>query len=227
MRLTPHERERLMIHVAADVARRRKARKTPLNYPEAVALITAYVLEEARDGQKSVADLMHPLPSSVIERADLMPGVAEMLSGIQVEATFPDGTKMVSIRHPLPPMAVQPVPEAISQAVPPPVHPGKVEHPAGAGPVVFNQHLQGAVVTVTVTNTDDRPIQVGSHYHFYEVNPLLTIDPDRDDAYGRRLNIPSGSSVRFEPNDTLQVELVPIEGDRIVMGLRGEVGGKL
>jgi urease subunit gamma/beta len=232
-----------MIYVAAEVARKRKERGTPLNYPEAVALITAYVLEEARDGKRTVEMLMDSPPSTVIQRTDLMPGVAEMLSGIQIEATFPDGTKMVSIRHPLPPLTVQPVPEPPCPPVPqqasqqasqqacqpvptlPWVHPGEIEHPACAGGIVHNEGLQATVVTVI--NDDDRPIQVGSHYHFYEANPRLTITPGRRAAYGKRLNIPAGSSVRFEPSCPLRVELVDIEGDRIIWGLRGEVGGKL
>lgn len=206
-----------MIYVAADVARKRKERdpKILLNYPEAVALITAYVLEEARAGHKTVAQLMGPVDAEVLDRADLMPGVEEMLGDIQIEATFPDGTKMVSIRHPLPPTTTSS-----------PVHPGKIEHPAEAEPVVFNKGRE--VTVVTVSNDDDRPIQVGSHYHFFEANPHLTILPDRDAAYGKRLNIPAGSSMRFEPGTrTENVELVPIEGERIVEGLRGEVGGKL
>ncbi|MGW3347156.1 urease subunit gamma [Nonomuraea rubra] len=213
--MTPHEQERLMIYVAAEVARKRKDRRTKLNHPEAVALITAHVLEEARDGNKTVAQLMNPVDPSVLDRDDLMPGVAEMLSGIQIEATFPDGTKMVSIRHPLPPETPQPTSSV--------VHPGKIEHPADAGRIVHNKGLP--VTIVTVTNDDDRPIQVGSHYHFFEANPGLKFE--RADAYGKRLNIPAGNSVRFEPNMPVQVELVPIEGDRVVEGLRGEVGGKL
>jgi urease subunit gamma/beta len=239
--LTPHEQERLMIYVAAEVARKRKERGTPLNYPEAVALITAYVLEEARDGKKTVEMLMASPPSTVIQRTDLMPGVAEMLSGIQIEATFPDGTKMVSIRYPLPRLTVQPVPEPpcppTCEPVPEPpcpptcepvptlpwVHPGEIEHPTGQ--IVHNKGLKATVVTVT--NDDDRAIQVGSHYHFYEANPRLTIAGGRRAAYGKRLNIPAGGSVRFEPGCPLRVELVDIEGDRIIWGLRGEVGGKL
>ncbi|MFB4290626.1 urease subunit gamma [Nonomuraea sp. ATR24] len=211
--LTPHEQERLMIHVAADVARRRKERGVQLNYPETVALLTSLVLEGARDG-KPVAELMLPPDPEVLSRDDVMPGVPEMISNIQVEATFPDGTKLVTIREPFPEQATK-------QAV---VHPGKVDHPDGAGPVVFNEGRE--VTTVTVTNTDDRPIQVGSHYHFWEANPRLAIEP-REAAYGKRLNIPAGSSVRFEPRCTREVTLVPIEGKRVVAGLRGEVGGAL
>jgi urease subunit gamma/beta len=80
---------------------------------------------------------------------------------------------------------------------------------------------------VTVTNTDDRPIQVGSHFHFFEANDRLDIAPNRQAAYGKRLNIPAGNAVRFEPRMPQQVELVDIKGDRIVMGLNGRVGGRL
>jgi urease subunit gamma/beta len=234
--LTPHEQERLLIYVAADVALKRKGRGTPLNYPEAVAVITAHVLEEARDGQKTVAQLMGSVAPSVLDYPDLLPGVAEMLSGIQIEATFPDGTKMVSIRHPLPPITPQPTPptgaqagtQPASPAAPMPwVHPGKVYHPVGAARIEHNKKVRPSLVTVTVTNTDDRAIQVGSHFHFFEANPLLDIAEGRDKAYGKRLNVPAGNSVRFEPECPLRVELVDIAGARIVMGLNGKVGGTL
>jgi urease subunit gamma len=100
MRLTPHEQERLLIHVAADVARRRHDRGLKLNHPEAVAIITTFVLEGARDG-RSVADLM-ATGRGVLGRDDVMDGVPEMIPEIQVEATFPDGTKLVTIHQPIP-----------------------------------------------------------------------------------------------------------------------------
>ncbi|WP_432933973.1 urease subunit gamma [Microbispora sp. CA-135349] len=221
MHLTPHEQERLMIHVAADVARRRKEREVPLNYPEAVALITAHVLEAAREG-KSVHELMST-GNEILSRDDLMPGVAEMISDLQIEATFPDGTKLVTIRDPFADDegdGEKDTKEARTQSL---IHPGKIDHPEGATQVPFNEGRE--ITTVTVTNTDDRPIQVGSHYHFYEANPLL--DFERSAAYGKRLHIPAGSSVRFEPQCTRTVKLVPIEGERIVAGLRGQVGGRL
>ncbi|MEU6739648.1 urease subunit gamma [Streptosporangium sandarakinum] len=220
MHLTPHEQERLMIHVAADVARRRKERGVPLNHPEAVALITAHVLEAARDG-RSVHELMSA-EEKVLSRDDLMPGVAEMISDIQIEATFPDGTKLVTIRDPFAEPKAGPKAGAGAEAGTP-VHPGKIDHPEGAEQVAFNEGRE--ISTVTVTNCDDRPIQVGSHYHFYEANPRL--DFDRAAAYGKRLHIPAGSSVRFEPRCTRTVKLVPIEGRRVVAGLRGAVGGRL
>ena len=99
MRLTPHETDRLLISYAAELARRRQARGLRLNHPEAVAMITDHVLEGARDG-KSVADLMVS-GRDVLRRDDVMEGVPEMLPDVQVEATFPDGTKLVTVHQPI------------------------------------------------------------------------------------------------------------------------------
>jgi len=100
MRLTPHEQERLLIHVAAGLAEQRRARGLRLNLPEATALITSYLLEGARDG-RSVADLM-AAGRQVLGRGDVLDGVPEMLPEVQVEATFPDGTKLVTVHQPIP-----------------------------------------------------------------------------------------------------------------------------
>ena len=100
MHLSPHEQERLLIHVAADVAQRRRDRGLKLNHPEAVALLTAWVLEAARDG-RTVVDLMES-GRTVLTREDVMDGIAEMIPEIQVEATFPDGTKLVTLHQPIP-----------------------------------------------------------------------------------------------------------------------------
>ncbi|NDU72371.1 urease subunit gamma [Actinomadura sp. DSM 109109] len=218
MHLTHHEQERLMIHVAADVAAKRRARGLRLNYPEAMALLTAHVLEGARDG-RTVRELMSS-GRGVLTRRDVMPGVPEMIEMIQVEATFPDGTKLVTVTDPIPTRA------DVSG-------PGQVEHPDQAGPVRVNEALP--VTRVEVRNTGDRAVQVGSHYHFYEVNPALEIrpvpaadaEPDRGPAYGRRLNIPAGKSRRFETGCRVEVDLVPLQGERVVAGLRGMVGGGL
>ncbi|MGM1064580.1 urease subunit gamma [Saccharothrix sp. Mg75] len=99
MHLTPHERDKLLVHVAADVARRRLERGVVLNYPEAVALITDHVLEGARDG-RSVSELMDS-GRHVLARAQVLPGVPEMIESVQVEATFPDGTKLVTVHDPI------------------------------------------------------------------------------------------------------------------------------
>ncbi|MFI2780243.1 urease subunit gamma [Streptomyces sp. ALB3] len=215
MHLTPHEQERLMMHVAADVAERRRARGVRLNYPEAMALLIVHVLEGARDG-KTVAELMSS-GRKVLSREEVMEGVPEMIENVQVEATFPDGTKLVTIHGPFPEVGDEE----------PVVSPGRVDFSARPGDevVVFNEcHRQlGQVTKLTVENPTDRPIQVGSHYHFAEANDGLTFA--RKQAWGLRLNVPAGSSVRFEPGITEEVELVPIEGARVVHGLRDKVRG--
>jgi urease subunit gamma len=99
MHLTPREQEKLMVFVAAEVARRRMARGLKLNYPEAIALITAEMLEAARDG-KTVAEIMS-FGTTILKRADVMDGVSEMIHDVQVEATFPDGTKLVTVHDPI------------------------------------------------------------------------------------------------------------------------------
>src|SRR5437588_11598535 len=99
MHLTPREREKLLIVVAADLARRRQARGVKLNYPEAIAVITYEIIEGARDG-KSVAELMS-FGTTILKRSDVMEGIAEMIHEVQVEGTFPDGTKLVTVHHPI------------------------------------------------------------------------------------------------------------------------------
>ncbi|MFH9817690.1 urease subunit gamma [Streptomyces sp. NPDC017230] len=99
MQLTPHEQERLLIHVAADVAEKRRARGVRLNYPEVVALITSHILEGARDG-RTVGELMAS-GRKLIQRGEVMEGIPEMIHDVQVEATFPDGTKLVTVHDPI------------------------------------------------------------------------------------------------------------------------------
>ncbi|MEU4212480.1 urease subunit gamma [Streptomyces sp. NPDC026206] len=229
MHLTAHEQERLMIHVAADVARKRLERKPPLalNYAEVVALLSAYVLEGAREG-KTVAHLMEH-GKTELQDVEVMTGVSRMVDFVQVEATFPDGTKLVTIRNPIfkeEKITVQPV------------IPGEVDYATQGsdGKVHHNEHLKHDVIELTVTNDDrnNRPIQVGSHYHFYEANPALTFRdadnrvkfPDRKPALGMRLNVPAGGAVRFEPGMPVKVQLVPLEGKRQVHGLRQETDGR-
>lgn len=206
MRLTPHEQERLLIHVAADVAARRRERGLRLNHPEAVALITAHLLEGARDG-RTVGELMAS-GREVLSRDEVMEGVPEMLPDVQVEATFPDGTKLVTVHNPI-------------RGATGKLQPG--ETLPAPGEVTLNEGRE--TVTLTVSNTGDRPIQVGSHYHFYETNPALSFD--REKARGMRLDIPAGTAVRFEPGQTREVTLVALTGERKVYGFRQQVMGKL
>jgi urease subunit gamma/beta len=206
MELLPREKDKLLIFTAALLAERRKARGLKLNYPEAVAYISAAILEGARDGL-SVADLMS-LGTKVLGPDDVMDGIAELIPEVQVEATFPDGTKLVTVHHPIP---QAPRPDGIGAITP------------REGTIAINEGR--ACIAITVANTGDRPIQVGSHYHFYETNPALSFD--RGKTRGYRLNIPAGTAVRFEPGQTRDVELVAYAGARAVYGFRGEVSGPL
>ncbi|TDT94779.1 urease subunit gamma/beta [Azorhizobium sp. AG788] len=206
MLLTPREKDKLFIAMAAEVARKRLARGVKLNHPEAVALITDFVVEGARDG-RTVAELMEA-GARVITADQVMEGIAEMIHDIQVEATFPDGTKLVTVHNPIRGQASEDVP-------------GEFVTPEGE--IVFNEGAER--VTLSVANTGDRPIQVGSHYHFYETNPGLAFE--REKARGMRLDIAPGTAVRFEPGATREVTLVPLGGKREVYGFRGDVMGKL
>jgi urease subunit gamma/beta len=206
MNLTPREKDKLLVAMAAMVARNRLARGVKLNHPEAVALITDFVVEGARDG-RSVAELMEA-GAHVLTSEQVRPGIAEMIHDIQVEATFPDGTKLVTVHHPIRGAASDDIPGEIT---------------AQSGEIVFNEGAER--VTITVANTGDRPIQVGSHYHFFETNPALRFD--RDLARGMRLDIAPGTAVRFEPGATREVSLVPLGGKREVYGFRGDVMGTL
>jgi urease subunit gamma/beta len=203
MHLTAREQERLMIFVAADVARRRRARGLKLNYPEAMAILTAEILEWARDG-KTVSEIM-TLGAMVLSSADVMDGVAGMIHEVQVEATFPDGTKLVTVHDPIPEAA--PLSDQRK--------PG--EYLLDPEPILANAGRR--TVSVIVRQTGDRPVQIGSHYHFFEVNDALHFD--RAAARGMRLNIPAGTSVRFEPGEEKEVELVEYAGDRLVLGHKG------
>ena len=209
MRITPHEQERLLVRVAAGAARERRRRGRRLNHPEAVALLTDWVLEAARDGRR-VADLMEA-GRHVITTDDVLPGVDALLAEVQVEATFPDGTKLVTLHDPIGP-GTEPVERFV---------PGEIVGPDD--PVEINAGRE--VLTLRVENAGDRPVQVGSHYHFAEANPALRFD--RAAARGHRLDVPAGTAVRFEPGVALDVDLVPFAGRRIIAGLRGEVAGPL
>ncbi|MFS8038672.1 urease subunit gamma [Xanthobacter sp. AM11] len=206
MLLTPREKDKLFVAMAAEVARKRLARGVKLNHPEAVALITDFVVEGARDG-RTVAELMEA-GAKVLTTDQVMEGIAEMIHDIQVEATFPDGTKLVTVHHPIRGMPSETVPgELLPQD----------------GDIHFNEGAER--VHLTVANTGDRPIQVGSHYHFFETNPALAFE--RDKARGMRLDIAPGTAVRFEPGASREVTLVPFGGKREVYGFRGAVAGKL
>lgn len=206
MNLTPREKDKLLVAMAAMVARRRLERGVKLNYPEAVALITDFVVEGARDG-RSVAELMEA-GAHVISADQVMDGIAELIHDVQVEATFPDGTKLVTVHEPIRGSAGR-------------LKPGEVT--TLPGDLILNEGRES--LTLTVANTGDRPIQIGSHYHFFEANPALAFERER--ARGFRLDIPAGTAVRFEPGQSREVRLVALAGKREVYGFRQEVMGKL
>jgi urease subunit gamma/beta len=206
MNLTPREKDKLLIAMAAIVARRRLERGVKLNHPEAVALITDFVVEGARDG-RSVAELMEA-GAHVLTADQVMDGIAAMIHDIQVEATFPDGTKLVTVHNP--------VRGAEDKLIP-------GETLAEPGEIIMNEGRE--TIVLEVSNTGDRPIQVGSHYHFFETNPALAFE--RAGARGMRLDIAAGTAVRFEPGQSRDVTLVALAGDRTIYGFRQDVMGKL
>jgi urease subunit gamma/beta len=227
MHLTPHELDKLALHQAGHLAQKRLARGLRLNYPEAVALISTQVMELIRDG-RTVAELMD-LGRQMLGRADVMDQVPEMIVEVQVEGTFPDGSKLVTVHHPiaaehgnmdlalygsfLPAPKREAAGKAHTTDVVPAFRSAGEILPAD-GDLTLNE---GRVpVQLKVTNRGDRPIQVGSHYHFAQTNRAL--DFDRSVAAGRRLDIPAGTAVRFEPGETKTVALVEIAGNRVVRG---------
>ncbi|MFJ8824574.1 urease subunit gamma [Streptomyces sp. NPDC102467] len=206
MRLTPTERDRLLLFGAAELARARKARGLRLNVPEATALIADTVCEAARDGRR-LAEAIEAA-RSVLGPDEVLPGVADVVTEVHVEAVFDDGSRLAVVSDPI-----------------------------GAGEQGLGDRAPGALLpgpdhadvaprsTLTVTNTATVPISVTSHFHFFEANPRL--DFVRARAYGMRLAVPAGSSVRFGPGESAEVGLVPIGGARVAIGFAGLVDGPL
>ncbi|EOY00850.1 hypothetical protein QUC31_014075 [Theobroma cacao] len=229
MRLTPREVEKLGLHNAGYLAQKRLARGLRLNYTEAVALIATQILEFVRDGDKNVAELMD-IGQRLLGRKQVLPAVPHLLDSVQVEGTFPDGTKLITIHG-----AIASENGNLELAlrgsflpVPSPEKFLEMEDKTIPGDMIFKGgtimlNLGRKAVSIKVTNTGDRPIQVGSHYHFIEVNPFLVFD--RRKAYGMRLNIPAGTATRFEPGECKTVVLVSIGGRKVIRGGNGIVDG--
>jgi urease subunit gamma/beta len=213
MHLTPRDLDKLLLHQAGFLAQKRLARGLRLNAPEATALVATQLLEFIRDG-RAVAELMD-LGRQLLGHADVMPGVASVVEEVQVEGTFPDGTKLVTVHRPIASERGDLSLALYGSFLPVPVRgevanddevvvPGEVL--VAAGDIELNAGR--AVVTVEVTNTGDRPIQVGSHFPFEEANRALSFD--RAAAAATRLDIPAGAAVRFEPGETRAVSLVKV-----------------
>ena len=230
MHLSPREIDKLLLHNAGFLAQKRLARGVRLNHPEAMALIATQLLEFIRDG-KSVAELMD-LGRKFLGRNQVMSGVSEMIYDVQVEGTFPDGTKLVTVHHPIASEngdlklalygSFLPVPPlAAFKASGSDVEPGAIEVLPGE----LELNVGRETVSLAVTNLGDRPVQVGSHYHFIETNPQLRFD--RAKAFGKRLDIPAGTAVRFEPGETRTVQLVEIAGNKVIRGGNNLASGEL
>jgi urease subunit gamma/beta len=230
MHLSPRELDKLVLHQAGFLAQKRLARGVRLNHPEAVALIATVLLEQIREG-RSVSELMD-LGRRLLGRNQVMPGVPEMIYDVQVEGTFPDGSKLVTVHHPICSengdlaLALHgsflPVPDvSVFSAMPDAGDIGAVT--VVEGEIELNAGRE--TVELKVTNLGDRPIQVGSHYHFVETNGALQFD--RGKAYGKRLDIPAGTAVRFEPGETKTICLVEIAGRKVIRGGNNLANGKV
>lgn len=247
MHLSPRELDKLTLHQAGFLAQKRLARGVKLNHPEAVALIATVLLEFIRDG-KRVAELMN-LGRKLLGRNQVMSGVPEMIYDVQVEGTFPDGSKLVTVHHPIASENGDLVLALHGSFLPVPDvtlfqkdAPNELPFPAGRGegrgegifaspgaseikPGEITLNVGRATAEISVTNLGDRPIQVGSHYHFIETNASLQFD--RAKAYGKRLDIPAGTAVRFEPGESKTVKLVEIAGRKIIRGGNNLASGKV
>lgn len=213
--LTPTEVDRLLLHAAANLARTRRDRGLALNVPEATAIIADTVAEAARDGRTHAEAVA--AGCSVLGPDDVLPGVADIVSQVHVEAVFDDGSRLVTVVDPIGGGHLGPdAPGALL--------PGAHRNEGGI-------HVGDAATTtrdtvdVQVVNESTVPISVSSHYHFFEVNPRLRFD--RGAAYGRRLDVPAGSTVAFAPGEPVDVTLVPVGGARVIIGFAGLVDGPL
>jgi len=199
MRLLPAEQQRLLLFLAAELARQRRARGLRLNQAEASAIVADTVCEAARDGCSYAA--AQTRGREALGEADVLDGVRALVPRIEVEALFGDGHRLVVLEDPLGPE--------------PPVH--DAEPPA--------PWLDTATVTLTVANEGEVPIGVTSHLHFFEANRRLRFD--RAAAWGLRLALPARSKCFFAPGEPREVRLQPIAGARVVRGHGALVDGPL
>ncbi|TFK46095.1 urease [Heliocybe sulcata] len=227
MHLLPREEAKLLLHQAGSLAQKRLARGLKLNHAEATALIASQLQERIRDGQHSVAALMQH-GKTLLGRRHVLPSVPGLLHEIQVEGTFPDGVFLVTVHDPVCTEDGDLSSALYGSFLP---VPSNNLFPVAAVSDYAKEKAPGAIIVkkdrivinegrdrikLKVTNNGDRPIQVGSHYHFIETNASLSFD--RGKAYGKRLDIAAGTAVRFEPGDSKTVKLVSIAGAKIISG---------
>ncbi len=199
MRLLPSEEGRLLLFLAAELARRRQARGLALTQAEAVALIADEVCEAARDG-RTYAEV-EALGYEVLYERDVLPGVADAVGSVEVEPLFPDGHRLVVLHDPI--RAVEPPPARTVEPV----------------------WLPGATEQLVLRNAGEVPVGITSHFHLFEVNRAL--DFPRAAAWGMRLAIPAGAKVVVPAGEERAVRMVPIGGARVVRGHGGLVDGPL
>ncbi|KAH9178433.1 urease [Lactarius sanguifluus] len=227
MRLSPREHEKLALHQLGFLSQKRLARGLRLNQTEATALIASQLQELIRDGVHSVSGLMDK-GRKLLGRRHVLPSVPFLLHEIQVEGTFHDGVFLVTVHNPIETEDGD-IAAALSGSFLP--IPSNDLFPVQDPLLYSRENLPGAVIARTeniiinkgrdrirlrVTNTGDRPVQIGSHYHFIEANNTLSFDRGR--AYGKRLDILAGTAVRFEPGDVKTVTLCAIGGARVISG---------
>lgn len=210
MNLSPTEMDRIVIFNAAQMARRNRSLGIRLSHPEAVAYITDEVMTGARRDLPYAE--IRDMASRLLTTDDVESGVAEMIPMIYIECMFAEGTKVMAIFEPILPG---------SKPVEDPTIPGEII-PGGDEIEMFTDL---PVITIDVINTGDRDIQVRSHSHFFETNRALKFD--RAAAWGMKVDRPAGTGIRFEPGAVKSVRLVPIAGNRVVLGQAGLVNGPL
>lgn len=189
MKLTPKEQDRLTIFTLAELARKRRARGIQLNYPEAVALISDEVMEEARAGRGYDEVAAHGM--SVLSEDEVLPGVAELAETLFIEPLFDDGTKLIVLRNPI--RRTDSSTSEAARVIP------------AAEPETLTINAGRATITLNVTNTSEHPVQVTSHMPFWEINSRMQFDRER--ARGYRLDIAAGGALRWEPGETKEVRL--------------------
>lgn len=210
MNLSPTELDRLVIFNAAQMARRNRSLGIKLSHPEAVAYITDEVMTAARRDLPYAE--IRDMAGRLLTTDDVEPGVAQMIPMLYIECLFAEGTKVMAVFEPI---AASDTPAADDLV------PGEII----AGGADIESFAGLPAVTIEVVNTGDRDVQVRSHTHFFEVNRALRFD--RAAAWGMKIDRPAGAGIRFEPGVTKSVRLVPIAGDRVVLGQAGLVNGPL
>jgi urease subunit gamma/beta len=201
VRLLPHEKERLEIFQAAELARRRRARALRLSQAEAVALIADEVLEAARDGLDYAA--VERRGYEVLGPADVLEEVPGLVRRVELEPLFADGHRLIVLRDP------------IGRDGPP------ASHAEGAAEIPWLE----SEASLEIANTGEVPVGITSHFHVFEAN--RTLEFDRRAAWGMRLALAPGEKVLIEPGQTLEVRLLPIAGERVVRGHGELVDGPL